>query len=179
MSRLLSRAAGKSFGAALGILGALAFCRAAEAKTAIAGDLDYAIPIDSSVDPGGGFGIRLGQQLHLPFVVFTPEIGFNYHSFSDVASPKVYRGIGGIRLGFGEILRAGVFGHLGLARVTLDTVPDLSHTAFTYDAGVFFDFTALPLLDIGVHAAYNRVAADDAVSAFQYGTLGAHAALIF
>jgi hypothetical protein len=151
----------------------------AKAKTVIAGDLDYAAPIDSSASAGGGFGIRLGQQVHFPLLVFNPELGFTYHGFTHDTSPKVYRGIAGLRLGFGEILRPGVFAHVGLGRLDLGGVPDRSHTAFTYDAGAFIDFTALPLLDVGVHASYNRLTADDSGPKFEFFTAGAHVALVF
>jgi hypothetical protein len=149
----------------------------AQAATAIAGDLDYALPLDSDeADSGGGFAIRIGQQVRLPLIALTPEIGFTYASFSE--GPTAYRGIAGLRLGVGEVLRPGVFAHLGIGRLSLpDPLP--SHTAFSYDAGVFLDFTLLPLLDIGVHGAYNRVNGKDEVSAFEWVTLGAHAALIF
>ena len=84
----------------------------AAAKTTVAGDLDYAAPIDSAANSGWGFGVRLGQQFHLPLVVVNPELGFDYHSFSDDSSPKTYRGIAGLRIGIGEILRVGPFAHL-------------------------------------------------------------------
>jgi hypothetical protein len=172
-----------SFGWLAGAASALALSAwgaAAEAKTTIAGDLDYAAGIDSGgARPGGGFGIRVGQQIHVPLVVFNPELGFTYHSFSKDSSPKVYRGIAGVRLGVGEILRPGLFAHVGLGRLDLAGLPDRSHTAFTYDAGVFIDFTALPLLDIGVHAAYNRVTESNSGPTFQFGTAGAHLALVF
>jgi hypothetical protein len=35
---------------------------------------------------------------------------------------------------------------------------DLSRNAFTFDAGAFLDFTLLPILNLGVHAAYNHLA---------------------
>jgi hypothetical protein len=151
----------------------------AQAKTTIAGDLDYAAPIDSSAHAGWGFGIRLGQQIHFPLLVFNPELGFTYHGFTQDSSPKVYRGIAGLRLGFGEIIRPGVFGHIGLGRLDLGGVPDRSHTALTYDLGAFIDFTALPLLDIGVHASYDRLTEDSSGPTFQFFTAGAHAALVF
>jgi hypothetical protein len=149
----------------------------AHAKTAIAADLDYAAPIDSDLKSGAGFAIRVGQQLHAPLVVLTPELVFSDHTFAD-DGPTAYRGLAGLRLGFGEIIRPGVYGHLGFGSLSMpDPVP--SHTAFTYDAGIFLDLTILPLLDIGVHGAYNRLNAGDGVSAFEWGTIGAHAALVF
>jgi len=151
----------------------------AEAKTTVAGDLDYAAPIDSNASSGWGFGIRLGQQFHVPLVVINPELGFTYHSFADDSTPHVYRGIAGIRFGIGEIFRIGPFAHLGIGRLSLSGTPDLSHTAFTYDAGLFLDLTLIPLLDVGVHGAYNRIVSGDSGPAFQFATVGAHAALVF
>jgi hypothetical protein len=149
--------------------------RSASASTAIAGDLDFAVPINSQLDSGAGFGIRLGKQLHAPLAVLTPELGFTYHGFSGLTA---YRGVAGLRLGVGEIIRPGVFAHLGVGHLTAPS-PAPSSTAFTYDAGAFLDFTLLPLLDIGAHAAYNHVNAKDPVGAFQWATVGVHAALIF
>jgi hypothetical protein len=148
------------------------------ADTAIAGDLDYAAPIDSVANAGGGFGIRLGQQLDVSPLVLTPELAFTYHGFSGDFAPAVYRGTAGLRLGVGEVIRPGIFGHLGIGRMTVDSPgPDLSHTAFTWDAGVFLDLTVLPLLNIGVHGAFNHLNGD--VSSFEWVTVGAHAALVF
>lgn len=149
----------------------------AHAKTAIAADLDYAAPIDSDAKSGAGFAIRLGQQIHVPMIVLTPEIVFADHTFSD-SGPTAYRGLAGLRLGFGEIIRPGVYAHLGFGSLSLPD-PEPSHTAFTYDGGAFLDLTVLPLLDIGVHGAYNRLNSGKGVEPFEWVTLGAHAALIF
>jgi hypothetical protein len=165
--------------------------RAARADTTIAGDLDFDVPVSTDyAKTGGGFGIRIGQQLHLPMLVLNPEIGFAYASFADRQSdlgysgPTIYRGIAGVRLGVGELLRFGLLAHVGFGYVSVDVpaklqLNDPSHTAFTYDIGLFLDFTLLPLLDIGVHAAYNRVAGKDDLDALQWMQLGAHAALVF
>lgn len=139
------------------------------ADTQIGADLDYARPINSDVDSGGGFAARLGWQLHVPLLVLTPEGVFNYVRFSGSGGPSVYRGLGGVRLGLGEVLRPGVFGHAGVAQRSAD---------FTFDVGAFLDFTLLPLLNVGVHVAYNRIRGGDDPS-FQWLTLGAHAELIF
>lgn len=151
----------------------------AAADTTVAGDLDYAAPIDSNANSGWGFGIRLGQQLHVPAVVVNPELGFTYHRFADDSTPRVYRGIAGLRIGLGEILRMGPFAHIGVGRLSLSGAPDSSHTAFTYDAGLFLDFTVIPFLNVGVHGAYNRIVSGNSNPAFQFATVGAHAALVF
>jgi len=158
----------------------------AHADTTAAADLDFDTPVSShfpaDAKSGGGFGIRLGQQFHVPLLVVNPEIGFTYASFSHDETPKVYRGIVGVRLGVGEILRPGVFAHVGIGHLDLSPpsyVPDASHNGFTYDAGIFLDFTAIPFLNIGIHGAYNNLASSDSVRSFQWINLGAHAALVF
>jgi hypothetical protein len=149
----------------------------AQAKTAIGFDLNYAAPIDSDAKSGGGFAVRLGQQFHPPLLVLVPELVFADHSFSD-DGPTTYQGLAGLRLGVGEVIRPGVFAHLGFGHMTLPD-PAPSHTAFTYDAGAFLDLTILPLLDLGVHGAYNRLNSGKGVDDFAWATVGAHAALIF
>jgi hypothetical protein len=155
----------------------------ARADTVIAADLDFVVPINDEsedISSGAGFGVRLGHQLDAPAVVLTPEIGFTYAGFD--GGVKAYRGVGGLRLGVGEVLRPGVFAHAGIGRLSVDVpsgVPDPSHTAFTFDAGAFLDFTLLPFLNIGAHAAYNRQSGSDELDAFQWASLGAHAALVF
>ena len=152
-----------------------------QAKTAIGLDLDYAVPIDSDVNSGGGFAIRVGQQFHPPLIVLVPELVFASHSFSD-DGPTVYEGLAGLRFGLGEVIRPGVFAHLGIGRTT----GWAKDTGFSYDGGAFLDLTILPLLDLGVHGAYNRMNLGDvrlpnneSVAALQWITLGVHAALIF
>lgn len=150
------------------------------ADEAVAFDLDYAAPIKvDHVSSGWGFGIRLGSQTKLTPVVVTPEIGFTYHGFTGDAGPKVYRGIGGLRLGVGEVIRPGVFGHFGYgwSKVEFAGQKDTSGS-LTYDVGAFLDFTLLPLLNFGVHGAYTQWTGGDKPS-FQFATVGAHAALVF
>ena len=46
------------------------------------------------------------------------------------------------------------------------------------DAGLALDFTLLPLIDLGVHGAYNTMFPRDDGSSLEFLTLGAHAALV-
>jgi hypothetical protein len=154
---------------------------AARADLAIGADLETVVPLEfDQVDAGPAFGIRIGAQLHLPLITLTPEVGFHYASFTD--GPNVYRGIVGGRVGIGELLRFGVFAHLGFARQVWELAArDVSHTALTLDAGLFLDLTIIPLIDIGVHMSYGRVGAneDRNIDANQWLAFGVHAALIF
>lgn len=135
----------------------------AQASTTIGVDLDLHVPLKiNQVDTGGGFGIRLGQELHLPLVSINPEFAFTYAGFSKDDPPKMYRGVAGARLGFGELFRFGLLAHIGFGYVNWTPAPeDWSHTGLTYDAGIFLELTALPLLNIGLHGIYNRIAADE------------------
>ncbi len=159
----------------------------AQAKTTLAGDFDLAQPTSAPwADTGWGFGVRLGQELHVPLMSLNPEIGFTWHGFGtgdrnlSRDDPSSYRGIAGLRIGLGEIFRAGVSGHVGIGRVDAHiNLEDISHTAFTWDVGAFLELTALPILNVGVHANYIKVASNEAKNALQWFALGAHAAILF
>jgi hypothetical protein len=151
----------------------------ARAKTTIGADLDYAHSAGSGIGGGWGFGARLGQRLHVPLLALDPEIGFTYHDFSEGLSPTMYRGIAGLRLGVFEAVRPGIYGHIGVGRIDFDLAPDASHTAFTYDFGLFLDITIIPYLDLGVHAGYQAIAAGDRVDAVNWVTAGGHAIFVF
>jgi hypothetical protein len=152
----------------------------ARADTAIAVDFEARVPLDlDNVSSAPAFGIRLGQQLHLPLITLTPEIGFNWGAFGD--GPTIYRGILGGRVGIGEILRFGVSAHFGLGHFSWEFAgEEASRTGLTLDGGLFLDLTVLPLLDIGVHIAYGRMAGDtdEGVEPIQWLAFGLHAALI-
>lgn len=151
----------------------------ARADVAIAADLEADVPVDlDAIDTGPGFALRLGYQVHLPLLTFTPEIGFHYASFDP--EPTLYRGIVGARLGFGEVFRFGVFAHIGYGHASIDTpIGDVSHSAFTFDAGAFLDLTILPLIDLGIHVGYGRLSPESDEDALQWVPLGVHAALVF
>jgi hypothetical protein len=154
----------------------------ARADMTIGADLDMHVPISiNNVNTGAGFGVRLGTELHLPLVVLNPEFAFTYASFSKDQPPTVYRGVAGARLGFGELIRFGVMAHVGFGYVNWKPGPDnYSHSGLTYDIGIFLEFTALPLLNIGVHAAYNRMASDEGQpDPLQWLSVGLHATIVF
>jgi hypothetical protein len=150
----------------------------AQAELQLGADLDYALPLDSSADSGGGFAVRVGYQVHVPFAVLTSELAFNYENFSGTLGPTVYRGLAGLRLGLGEVLRVGPSAHLGVGRLAIDGgLATIARTGFTYDVGLFLDLTAIPILNVGVHAAYNQMP-DGGGQSFQWMTFGAHVELI-
>lgn len=188
--RMLDRAARThqgQFAAALLVLAAVAGTpQIARADTTIAADLNANVPVADDYDfsAGSGFGIRIGQQWHLPLIVLNPELGFSYANFAS-HSPTVYRGVVGARLGIGEIVRFGVLAHIGFAHIgypdrvgDAQLVADADHTGLTFDAGISVDFTLLPLLDLGVHATYNNADTADRLKQLQWLEFGVHAALV-
>lgn len=157
---------------------ALAVSPTARAGTTLALDLDFATAIDEPhIDSGGGGALRLGYELDLAVLSLTPEIGGSYHALGGRIDVKHYAGFVGGRVSFGKVLEPGVFAHLGIGRLSAD-VGDASDTGPAFDAGVTLDFTLLPILDLGVHAAYANLIMDEGEN-FDWVRLGAHAALSF
>jgi hypothetical protein len=149
-----------------------------QAELLLGADLDYALPLDSAADSGGGFAVRVGYQVHVPFAVLTSELAFNYENFSGTLGPTADRGLAGLRLGLGEVFRIGPSAHIGVGRLAIDGgLATIARTGFTYDVGLFLDFTAIPILNVGVHAAYNQMP-DGGGQSFQWMTFGAHVELI-
>jgi len=143
-------------------------------------DVDGVEPFESGAAFGGGFGLRLGGQFHIPLLALTPELAFTYAKFGDDYGPTIYRGMIGGRVAIGEIIRVGVYGHIGLGRFELDVQgDDPSGSDVTYDVGLTLDLTLIPFLNLGVHAAYNSFGEDPEREAFEWLTTGAHVEFVF
>jgi hypothetical protein len=150
--------------------------------TTLAADLDAAVPVNQDfVSSGYGFGLRLGRRLDAKVVYLAGEIGASYYSLGDVLQPRIYRGLVGARLGFGSIVRPVIFGHVGVARINFAEPPgiDLDRTGLAWDAGLGLDFTLLPLINLGVHGAYNSIGPHANANAFTWATVGANIELVF
>ncbi len=161
---------------------ALFICTASSAKAdlAVAADVDVAAPIDSEpLKTGGGVGARVGYHAHIPLFVLTPEVIFSYYGFGGDSPASVYRGLGGARLAIGEIIRPGIFGHMGVGQMEADGSPAQSYSAFTYDAGLFLDFTLLPILNVGIHGAYHGLSAGGEMAAVGWAAGGGHVEFVF
>jgi hypothetical protein len=158
-------------------LATLFVARSASAGPAIGFDPDLAFPIDSPGNTGGGFVARLGYELRLPLIAATPELAFSYDGFGGDRGPSIYRGLAGIRVGFGEIFRIGPLAHIGYGHLVPPHAPNAD--GFTWDIGGFVAFTLLPVLNIGVHVVYNSLAATDTSSTYKYLTTGLELGLVF
>lgn len=141
-------------------------------------DFDYSSAFgNDQIKAGGGGAFRIGTQLNLPLITLIPELTFDYHNYNartpgdaDITAGKI-----GGRIRFLTILEPGVFAHIGIGHVGGDSL--FSHTGLALDTGITLDLTIVPLVDFGLHAAWNRVYGgyDDGTS---YGTAGAHVALV-
>ena len=138
-------------------------------------DLDHTSPIDATgVDNGGGGALRIGSELDMILVSLIPEVVLGYHTFGGPADASTLTGSLGGRIRFLKIVEPGIFAHAGLGRIGGDD----PHTGFAFDAGVTVDLTILPLIDLGVHAAWNRVFGGEDHAGLSYATVGAHVALV-
>lgn len=138
-------------------------------------DLDYAYAIDEQgIESGGGAALRVGSELDLILVSLIPELYLSHHEFADMGASVTTGKVGG-RVRIGKILEPGVFAHIGVASASHTSD---SYTAPAFDVGFTLDLTLIPLIDIGVHAAYNSVFAAEDYSAFRYALFGLHAALV-
>ena len=154
---MLSRAM-RSCVAACQVLAALGYSGAAAAADTMVGiDADGAIPTTGGnlLGGGGGFGIRLGAQLHLPALRVAGEIGYGYeHLFANQAPSDwtTHRAFAGARLGVGELLVPFAFAHLGYGwRSTPDSSYGGSGAAF--DGGLGLDLN-LGFIAVGAHLGY-------------------------
>jgi hypothetical protein len=142
-------------------VGALGPARAARAADTVIGlDADGAIPVNSQrlLGGGGGFGVRIGSQLHLPLLRIAGEIGYGYERlFADQAPAdwSTHRALIGGRIGVGELLVPFVFSHVGYGwRTTTDGSYGGNGVAF--DAGLGLDLN-LGIVAAGVHAGYATI----------------------
>jgi hypothetical protein len=154
----------------------------------IAGDVEGAAVVEgphtaanNSLGGGTGFKVRVGEQLHFPFLRVVPEIGYGYeHFFAEDSSGTAYdwnthRLIGGLRIGLGEVIVPMIYGHVGYGwRMTGDpSVPQVGGVAA--DGGVAVDLHIIPHLGLGVHGEYGMIDARPYVP--QWVAIGVHADL--
>jgi hypothetical protein len=144
----------------------------------VGADLDLALPIDSKASTGWGVGLRLGKELHIPALALMPEIYASYYHFGGTFGTNLVQGKAGARLSIGELIRPGAFAHIGGGY----NVPDIGDNKFglAFDTGLFLDFTPIPLMNVGIHGAYNYLSVGARSGDItQWMTIGAHADFIF
>jgi hypothetical protein len=151
------------------------------ASTKPALDLEYVVVEGKAFDSGVGGAFRLGREFDGPLLSLTPELGGSYHSLDGVYDASLYRGFAGLRLSLGLVVEPGIFGHVGYGHISFsDASPfDGSHGGLTYDAGLTLDFTLLPVLEFGAHAAYNGLTGSDGFERINWVSAGGHVSVRF
>jgi len=132
---------------------------------------------------GGGFKVRVGEQIRFPRLRFTPELGYGYdHLFAtdnanNAFAWDMHRLFAGARVGFGRVVVPTFYGHVGYGwRDTRDpSVAQASGVAL--DVGFALDFHVVPRLGFGAHVEYAAIDAQPYTP--QWLALGLHADLAF
>lgn len=146
------------------------------ARFTIGLDLDYAYAIEQeSITAGGGGALRIGSELDLILITLIPEAYIGHHRWSEGDSSITDFKLGG-RVRIGKILEPGLYAHFGLASVAGGNAD--AYAAPAFDGGFTLDFTLIPFVDIGAHAAYSNVFATDDQDGIHYALFGLHAALV-
>jgi hypothetical protein len=152
-------------------------------------DLEGAAPINipqvngNQVNGGGGFKIRVGEQLRFPGIRFIPELGYGYdHLFAtddsgDSYAWDLHRVFGGARLAFGHLIVPVIYGHIGYGwRATGEPeVPSVGGLA--YDVGAALDLHLIPHFAFGAHFEYGSI--DTQPYTPQWLAMGLHADVTF
>jgi hypothetical protein len=145
-------------------------------------DLEYIFVRGEAFDHGAGGAVRLGREFDAVLISLTPEIGGSYHALNGVFDASLYRGFAGIRLSLGKVIEPGIFGHVGYGHIGFDDAAgafDQSHGAFSYDVGATLDLTLLPVLEVGIHGAYNGLAGDSEFKRVEWVNAGGHVSVQF
>jgi hypothetical protein len=132
---------------------------------------------------GGGFKIRVGDQIRFPGLRFTPEVGYGFdHLFATDNQTFSYdwdmhRVFAGARIGFGHFVVPTFYAHVGYGwRDTADpTVAEASGVAF--DTGFALDFHVVRHVGFGGHIEYAAIDAQPYTP--QWLALGLHADIAF
>jgi hypothetical protein len=145
--------------------------------------MDRRFQSGNDLSGGGGFKVRVGEQIRYPRLRFTPELGYGFdHLFATDSAGASYawdmhRLFAGARVGFGRLVVPTFYGHLGYGwRDTGDpTVNEASGLAF--DLGFALDFHIIPHLGFGGHIEYAAIDAEPYTP--RWLALGLHADLAF
>jgi hypothetical protein len=136
----------------------------------VALDAEGAVPLmdrrfqsGNDLSGGGGFKLRVGDEIRFPRVRLTPELGYGFdHLFAandaDVAYAwDMHRLFAGARVGLGHFVVPTFYGHLGYGwRDTRD--PVVAHASgLAFDTGFALDFHVIPHFGFGGHVEYAAI----------------------
>ncbi len=201
MTQLNHRAARSLFTAIAALVAFMAWstfdATEAKADTLIGVDLNGGFNVGELSADGAGLGAnaRLGYSLDIPVLRLVPELQFNYMGFAldDVQGQgaiaaansgnlRTISGRAGARVGFSAIVGLSLYGHVGYgtAITVVDGQDNRSDAGLSYDVGLAIDFTAIPLINLGIHGGFNSLTpGDDALEPINWIDVGAHVELVF
>jgi hypothetical protein len=153
-------------------------------------DLEGAFPVGVNVPGnqndlkgGGGFKVRVGEQMRFPGIRFTPEAGYGFDHLwanDDVGNQfgwDMNKLFVGARLAFGYVVVPVVYAHIGYGwRQTADNEINGGNGGLAYDVGGALDFHVVPHFSFGAHLEYSAI---DIPFQPQWVALGAHVDFIF
>jgi hypothetical protein len=145
--------------------------------------MDHRFQSGNDLSGGGGFKVRIGDEIRFPRIRFTPEVGYGYdHLFATDDANNAYawdmhRLFAGARIGFGRFVVPTIYAHVGYGwRDTGDpTVAQASGVAF--DTGFALDFHVVPHFGFGGYVEYAAIDAQPYTP--QWLALGLHADVAF
>jgi hypothetical protein len=139
----------------------------------VEGASDVTPPDNTSVAGGGGVKLRIGAEIHRPYLRIIPEGGFAFtHLFvqdtaGDSLGWNMERLFVGCRIGFGEVIVPIIYGHIGYGWRASDDISTANGfpaaNGLTADGGVGLDFHFIRHLGLGLHAEYVTVQSAPAV----------------
>jgi hypothetical protein len=142
-------------------------------------DMDYSATLSNElIDNGGGGAMRLGTEFDYTMMTLIPEITLDYHTFGTTwrGDARLISGKFGGRVRFLQAVEPGLYGHIGIGN--LGGGDRYSHSGFVLDFGATLDLTFIPMIDIGIHAAWSKIFGGYG-NGVAYAISGAHIALVF
>jgi hypothetical protein len=154
-------------------------------------DLEGAFPVGVNVPGnqndlkgGGGFKVRVGEQMRFPGIRFTPEAGYGFDHLwanDDVGNQfgwDMNKLFVGARLAFGYVVVPVVYAHIGYGWRQTPAADNIitSNGGLAYDVGGALDFHLVPHFSFGAHLEYSAI---DIPFQPQWVALGAHVDFIF
>jgi hypothetical protein len=145
--------------------------------------MDRRFQSGNDLSGGGGFKVRVGEQIRMPRLRVTPEIGYAFdHLFATDDAGTAYawdmhRMFAGARIGFGHLIVPTIYGHIGYGwRDTGD--PSVAQASgLAYDLGFALDFHVVPHFGFGAHVEYAAIDAEPYTP--QWLALGLHTDVAF
>jgi hypothetical protein len=156
--------------------------RSASAQNQFSIDAEAAFASEEEHGDGWGVGARFGHEWDLVLISLTPELGVNYHAFSGATDAESFAVVGGGRVGIDFIIQPSAFLHAGIGHFGYETLTrDASQTGLAYEFGLALDFTMLPVIDFGAHAALAGVAGDpeENIDPLSWLAVGGHITFVF